>query len=88
MKTEHFDNAADFMAAVSGSKRRASSRARVARPDIPRAGRAASTGLTTFLKAGWNWTYDVRFGYRLDKGALTSGWAETEAAACAKARGL
>lgn len=86
MQTETFDNAADFMAAVQGKPR--TTRGRSTRPDIPSAGRSPRTGLSTFIKAGWAWEFRVGVGYKLEKGALSSGWCVSEIAACDAARGL
>lgn len=72
---------------ITGAKGR-TTRGRSTRPDIPSAGKAPRTGLSTFIKAGWNWTYVVGRGYRLEKGALSSGWQHSELAACDAARGL
>ena len=87
MSTETFDNAADFLAALHGKKPRAK-RGRNTRPDLPAAGRAASTGLSTFIKAGWNWTYVVGSGYKLERGPLSTGWHASELAACNAAKEL
>lgn len=72
---------------IAGAKGR-TTRGRGTRPDIPSAGKAARTGLSTFLKAGWSIEFRVGAGYRLDKGALSSGWQIDEKAACDAARGL
>lgn len=86
MRTETFDNPAEFLAAVQGKPR--TTRGRSTRPDLPSAGRSPRTGLSTFLKAGWCWTYVVGRGFKLEKGALSSGWQVSEQAACDAARGL
>ena len=83
MQTETFDNPADFLAALRGQKR-----GRATRPDIPSAGRAPRTGLTTFLKAGWSLTFVVGRGYRLSRGEMATPWAASEAAACLAAKGM
>lgn len=86
MQTETFDNAADFMTALAGKPR--TTRGRNTRPDIPSAGRSPRTGLSTFIKAGWSWEFRVGSGYKLTRGALSSGWQHSELAACDAARGL
>lgn len=80
MKTETFDNAADFLAAMKRKK--------PTRPGIPSAGRAPSTGLSTLILAGWNTEYRAGAGYRLYRGALDTGWQIDEAAACTAAKGM
>jgi hypothetical protein len=72
---------------IDGAKPR-TTRGRGTRPELPAAGRAAATGLSTFLKAGWNWTYCVGSGYKLERGALSSGWHASEKAACDAAKEL
>lgn len=62
--------------------------AKDARPALPRAGPAERTGLSTFIAAGWAWEFRVGFGYRLEKGALSSGWCASERAACDAAKAL
>lgn len=59
---------------------------RAPKADIPRAGPAERTGLSTMLKDGWQWTHNPRYGYRLDKGGLTSGWHPDERSAVTAAR--
>ncbi len=84
MKTDEYTDPQAFLAALNGSKRRASKRAAAARP---RAGQAARTGLSTFLLAGWNYTWQPSHGYRLDnRDGRTSGWQPSEKAACDAAR--
>ncbi len=61
-------------------------RGRATRPDIPAAGRAPSTGLSTLLVAGWSIEMRVGVGYRMDKGELSTGWCASEAAVCAAAK--
>jgi len=85
-KTETFDNATDFLAALHGKKPRTA--ARDARPGLPRAARSARTGLSTFIKAGWCWTYQTGKGYKLERGALSSGWQPDEATCCKVAKEL
>ena len=92
MKTETFDNAADFLAAVNGKKR--TKRGRTTRPDLPSAGRSAPTGLTTLIapqsgKPAWSVWFDVVKGHRLyviGRVDLDTGWCASEAAACAAAK--
>lgn len=72
---------------IAGAKGR-TSRGRRTRPDIPSAGKAPRTGLSTFIAAGWNWTYVVGRGYKLERGALSTGWRVSEQAACDAAKGL
>jgi hypothetical protein len=72
---------------VGGAKPRAK-RGRNTRPDIPAAGRAPRTGLSIFLKAGWNWTFETERGYKLERGGLTTGWQPSELSACDAARGM
>jgi hypothetical protein len=86
MRTETFDNAADFMAVLNGKPR--TKRGRSTRPDLPAAGRAPSTGLTPLLVAGWSLEYRVGAGYRMDRGGLTTGWHESEKAVCDAAKRL
>jgi len=86
MTTETFDNPADFLAALHGKPRQ--KRGRNTRPDLPAAGRAASTGLSTFIKAGWNWTFHAAHGYKLERGPLSTGWHASELAACDAAKEL
>jgi len=52
----------------------------------PRRPREPSTGLSTMLLEGWRWTFNPRYGFRLDKGGLTSGWCSDEATAVRLAR--
>ncbi len=75
-------------AARAGLGKARQKRGRATRPDIPAAGRAPSTGLTTLLVAGWSIEYRVGAGYRLDKGALSTGWQADEKAACLAAKGM
>ncbi len=87
LKTEEYTDPQAFLAALSGSHRRTSKRAQSARPDLPRAGQAERTGLSTFLKAGWAYTWWPAKGYRLDnRDGRTSGWCDSEQAACDAAK--
>lgn len=96
MKTETFDNLADFLSAVQGKKR--TTRGRSTRPDLPAAGRSASTGLTALIapkagsgQAAWSTEYRVGAGYRLyviNAPALDTGWCASEKAACDAAKEL
>lgn len=73
-------------AALGGA--RAAKKARVARPDIPRAGASERTGLTTLMLAGWHVESTDAVCYRLydpDRG-FDTGWQPTERAACDKAK--
>jgi hypothetical protein len=63
-------------------------RGRETRPDIPAAPRSPRTGLSTFIKAGWRWTFQSGAGYKLEKGALSTGWQVDEATCCKVAKGL
>jgi hypothetical protein len=64
-------------------------RPRDARPTLPRAGRAASTGLGTFIAAGWHWTVVVGKGYKLHHpDGRATGWCVSESAACQEAKTL
>jgi hypothetical protein len=82
VKTETFDSAADFLAALKPKKR-----GRATRPDIPSAGRAERTGLSTLILAGWSIEFIPNKGYRLYKvhGPSTAFFG-SEAAACVAAR--
>ena len=62
--------------------------AKDARPDIPRAGRAEATGLSTFIEAGWSIEFRSGVGYRLSRGEVATPWEASEAAACVAAKGL
>jgi hypothetical protein len=86
MATETFDDKAAFLAALHGKLR--TTRGRETRPDIPAAPRSPVTGLSTFIKAGWAWEFRVGSGYRLEKGALSTGWQADEATCCKVAKGL
>ena len=86
MTTEVFDSPAEFLKALNGKPRQ--KRGRGTRPDLPAAGRAPSTGLTTLLVAGWNIEHRVGFGYRLYRGAQDTGWQVDEAACCKAAKGM
>jgi len=72
---------------IEGAKPR-TTRGRNTRPDLPAAGNAPRTGLTTFLKAGWNLEFRVGVGYKLERGALSTGWQPDEATCCAVAKKL
>lgn len=73
-------------------------RGRNTRPDIPSAGRAASTGLTTLIaperasgRPAWSYAVVVGKGHRLyvqNQPALDTGWHPTELAACVAANEL
>jgi hypothetical protein len=86
MTTETFDDKDAFLAALHGKPR--TTRGRETRPDIPAAPRATRTGLSTFIKAGWAWEFRTGAGYRLEKGALSTGWCASEKAACDAAKRL
>ncbi len=89
MKTETYDlTTPEGRAAFAASGgQRAVKRARVARPTLPRAEQAERTGLSTFLKAGWAYTWWPVKGYRLDHpDGRTSGWQPSEREACDEAR--
>jgi hypothetical protein len=72
---------------IAGASPR-TTRGRETRPDIPAAPRSPRTGLSTFIKAGWRWTFQSGAGYKLEKGALSTGWCASEKAACDAAKGL
>ena len=63
-------------------------KAKDARPDIPRAGRAEATGLGPLLTAGWSIEFRPNVGYRLSRGEMATPWAASEAAACQRAKEL
>lgn len=87
MKTESFGTDREaFLEALHGKKRQ--KRGRTTRPDIPSAGKAAPTGLSTLILAGWNWEFRVGAGYRAYKVGVDTGWHTTEKAACAAAKEL
>lgn len=84
MKTETYDDAAAFLAALHGKPR--ATRGRATRPDLPAAGRSAPTGLSGLILRAWNIEMRVGFGYRLYRGPLDTGWHADEACACAAAK--
>ena len=86
MQTETFDTAADFLAALKGKPR--GKRGRATRPDIPSAGRAPRTGLTTLLAAGWSIEYRPSVGYRLSRGTVATPWEASEEDVCLAAKEL
>ncbi len=86
MSVETYDTAEAFLAALNGKPRQ--KRGRDTRPDLPAAGRAPSTGLTPLLVTGWCIEMRVGSGYRLYRGALSTGWCESEAAVCKAAKGM
>lgn len=73
-------------------------RGRTTRPDLPSAGRAASTGLTGLIapnkesgKPAWSITFNVRLGYRLyviGQPTMDTGFVSSERAACDAAKAL
>lgn len=69
-------------------------RGRGTRPDIPSAGRAASTGLTTLIAGKtrtWSTAFVVGKGYRLyviNEPAMDTGWCSSELEACNLAKVL
>jgi hypothetical protein len=95
MKTETFDSAADFLAALKPTRAK---RGRATRPDIPSAPRVSSTGLIPLIaptrgsnKPAWSYEYDVVKGHRLyviNDTSKDTGYHPSEAAACAAARGI
>lgn len=88
MKTEVFDSPAAFLEAAGLAPKR-QKRGRATRPDIPSAGRAAPTGLSTLILAAWSLEYVVGRGYRLYRiNGKTTGWHPTEAAVCKAAKEL
>lgn len=90
MKTETYDTPEAFMQALHGKPRQ--KRGRNTRPDLPVAGRAPSTGLTSLIAGKvrtWSLEMDVRFGYRLYQiGGVSTGWCIDEKAACDAAKEL
>ncbi len=73
-------------AARAGLVKPRQKRGRATRPDIPSAGRAPRTGLSTFIKAGWSIEFRPNVGYRLSRGAVATPWAASEALACLAAK--
>ena len=63
-------------------------KAKDARPDIPRAGRSPSTGLTTLLAAGWSIEYRPNVGYQMSRGVVETPWEASEEDACDAAKGM
>ena len=59
-----------------------------ARPDIPRAGPAPRTGLTTLLTAGWSIEFRPGVGYQMSRGVVETPWEASEEDACAAAKDL
>jgi hypothetical protein len=95
MKTETYDNPADFLTALNGKPRQ--KRGRNTHPDIPSAPRASATGLTSLIapergsgNPAWSLAFVVGRGYRLYVlgGDQDTGWRDSEAIACAAARGM
>ncbi len=62
--------------------------AKDARPDIPRAGRAEATGMSTFIEAGWSIEFRAGVGYRLSRGDMATPWEASEQDVCAAAKEL
>ena len=87
MTTETFDNAADFMAALHGKKRK---RAKDARPDLPRAEAGEGDRIAQLMRIavhGYGLRYDSDAGFAFwnpRTGARTTAHA-TYAAACVAA---
>jgi hypothetical protein len=48
--------------------------------------REPPTGLTTMLKEGWAYIYDPRYGERLTKDGVDTGWCEDEKSVVQAAR--
>lgn len=87
MKTESFGTDREaFLEALHGKPRQ--KRGRATRPDIPSAGKAAPTGLSTLILAGWNWEFRVGAGYRAYKAGMDTGWFDSELACCKAAKEL
>ncbi len=63
-------------------------KAKDARPDIPRAGRAKATGLVPLLVAGWSIEFRIGAGYQLSRGEMATPWAASEEAVCLAAKGM
>lgn len=78
---------------VGGAKARGK-RGKATRPDIPSAGRAAPTGLTSLIAGKdrtWSTEYDVSKGYRLyiiNQPAYDTGYCDSLEAACSAAKAL
>lgn len=78
---------------IAGSKPRAK-RGRGTRPDMPSAGRAPSTGLTTLIAGKvrtWSLAFVVGRGYRLyvvNEPTMDTGFLPTELEACQAAKAL
>ena len=92
MKTEVYDTPEAFLAALAGKPR--TKRGRGTRPDLPAAGRTASTGLTSLIAGkarAWSVAFEPARGYRLyviNSPAHDTGWCGSELAACQKAKEL
>jgi hypothetical protein len=92
MKTEVYDTPEAFLAALAGKPR--TKRGRSTRPDLPAAGRAAATGLTTLIAGkarAWSVAFEVGRGFRLyviNDPTRDTGWQVDELAACQKAKEL
>lgn len=82
---------------LAGAKPR-QKRGRATRPDLPSAGRAKATGLTTLIapdresgKPAWSLAFVVGRGYRLyvvNEPSYDTGWCESELEACQSAKAL
>lgn len=92
MRTETFDNPADFLIALNGKKR--TKRGRNTRPDLPSAGRAEATGLTSLIAGKartWSVAFDVARGYRLyviGQPAYDTGFLPSELEVCRAAKAM
>ena len=84
MKTETYDNPAEFLAALHGKPR--AKRGKATRPDLPSAPPSERTGLSTTLAAGWNFAWDAQMRCRLYRGDVDTGYCEDEAECVKKAR--
>lgn len=77
MRTETFDNPADFLAALHGKRQK---RVAVAHA------RSERTGLTPLLKAGWCNEYNAAMEMRLYRGGQSTAFYADEKQACQAAR--
>lgn len=87
MKTETFDNPADFLAALNGGRKRAKD----ARPSLPRAGsvdRVGMSGLIAGKTRTWHYEYTVARGHRFYTQTQDTGYYAELSAACNAAKGM
>jgi hypothetical protein len=91
MRTEHFDNPADFMAALSGKKPRTP--AKDARPGLPRAAAGEGDRVAQLMRIavfgyGVRWEAGMHFFWNPRTGARTAAHAEYAQACIAAEREL